>query len=126
MFRAEHDFLSPRNAPAIRRDRELQGSETTADLRFCNNPYDRLRVLIKDEGEELVLSRGEAAYVLAAGVGGYQPTFTVVMGEDSIEVSASHAQGYFLSKEPPESKNSGKQTSGGLGLGSGRANLLKR
>lgn len=83
-----------------------------ADMRIHNNHCDRLRVLIKDEGEELVLSRGEVAYVFAAGVGSHQPTFSIVMAGDSTEVSASHAEGYLLRKEPTKSKNSGKPTSG--------------
>lgn len=83
-----------------------------ADMWIHNKQYDRLRVLIKDEGEELVLSRGEVAYVLAAGEGSHQPSFSIVMAEDSIEVSASHAEGCLLFKEPSRSKNSGKQTSG--------------
>ncbi len=82
------------------------------DLKIRSNYCDRLRVLIKDAGEEHVLSRGEVAYVLAVGVGSHQPTFTLATAEDSIEISASRAEGYFLSKEPPESKNSGTQTFG--------------
>ncbi len=83
-----------------------------AEMWIHNKQHDRLRVLIKDEGEEHVLSRGEVAYVIAAGQGGHQPAFSIVMAEDSIEVSALHAESCLLFKEPSRSKNSGKQTSG--------------
>lgn len=82
------------------------------DMTIHNSQCDRLRVLIKDKGEELALSRGEIAYVLALGEGSHQPTFSIVMAGDSIEVSASHAEGYFLRKESSKSKESGKPTSG--------------
>jgi hypothetical protein len=82
------------------------------DMTIRNGQCDRLRVLIKDGCEELVFSRGEVAYVFAAGVGSLQPTFNLVTAEDYIEISASNAEGYFLTKEPPKSKNSGMQPRG--------------
>lgn len=82
------------------------------DMTIQNKHCERLRVLIKDSGEELPLSRGEVAYILAVGIGSQQPTFALVTAHDSIEISASHAEGYFMRKEPPNSKISGTQASG--------------
>lgn len=82
------------------------------DMIIVNNQSDHLCVSIKDAGKEIVLSRGEVAFVFATGVGSNQPTFTLVTAADSIEVSASDAEGYLLAKETPKSKPRGTQTDG--------------
>ncbi len=76
----------------------------SSELTVQNNRGQPILVILKESGDEQMISVGEAVLVFALGIGSRPPKFTVVASNDSIEVFTSDSDASSLFKLPTGSE----------------------